>query len=155
VRALDPRLVRRARPVRVLLGVDVAAVAVSAHAAGSLDRVLIAMLALLALASFEALQSGPSGSRKTTIVNLLVRFLDPEDGRVTLGGRDPREYRQEDVRRAIAVAGQDSHLFSTTIRENVRLARPDASDAEIEDALRRARILEGLDRMDEIMRLRG
>src|SRR5205814_8377210 len=60
----------------------------------------------------------------------------------TLGGRDLREYRQEDVRRAIAVAGQDSHLFSTTIRENVRLARTDATDDEIEDALRRARILD-------------
>jgi ABC-type transport system involved in cytochrome bd biosynthesis fused ATPase/permease subunit len=50
---------------------------------------------------------------------------------VTLAGRDLREYRQEDVRRAIAVAGQDSHLFSTSIRENVRLARPGASDADV------------------------
>jgi ATP-binding cassette, subfamily C, bacterial CydC len=85
---------------------------------------------------------GPSGAGKTTVVNLLVRFLDPEAGRVTLGGRDLREYRQEHVRRVIAVAGQDSHLFSTTIRENVRLARTDATDDEIEDALRRARILD-------------
>jgi thiol reductant ABC exporter CydC subunit len=85
---------------------------------------------------------GPSGAGKTTVANLLVRFLDPEAGRVTLGGRDLREYRQEDVRRAIAVAGQDSHLFSTTIRENVRLGRDDATDDEIEDALRRARILD-------------
>jgi len=51
-----------------------------------------------------------------------------------------REYRQEDVRRAIAVAGQDSHVFSASIRENVRLARPDAEDGEIEGALRRARL---------------
>jgi ABC-type multidrug transport system fused ATPase/permease subunit len=85
---------------------------------------------------------GPSGGGKTTVANLLVRFLDPEAGRVTLGGRDLREYRQEDLRRAIAVAGQDSHLFSTTIRENVRLGRVDADDDEIEDALRRARILD-------------
>jgi ATP-binding cassette, subfamily C, bacterial CydC len=84
---------------------------------------------------------GPSGSGKTTLANLLLRFVDPEEGRVTLGGRDLREYRLEDVRRTVAVAGQDSHLFSTTIRENVRLARPDATDGEIEDALRRARIL--------------
>ena len=55
---------------------------------------------------------------------------------MTLDGRDLREYRQEDVRRAIAVAGQDSHLFSASIRENVRLARPEAGDAEIEHALR-------------------
>jgi thiol reductant ABC exporter CydC subunit len=85
---------------------------------------------------------GPSGAGKTTVVNLLVRFLDPEAGRVTLGGRDLRGYRQEDVRRAIAVAGQDSHIFSTTIRANVRLARPDATDDELEDALERARLLD-------------
>jgi ABC-type multidrug transport system fused ATPase/permease subunit len=83
---------------------------------------------------------GPSGAGKTTIVNLLLRFLDPEDGRVTIAGRDLREYRQEDVRSTFAVAGQDSHLFSTSIRENVRLARPTADDAAVEGALRRARI---------------
>jgi ABC-type multidrug transport system fused ATPase/permease subunit len=77
---------------------------------------------------------------KTTVVNLLLRFLDPEEGRVTLAGRDLREFRQRDVRRAIAVAGQESHLFSASIRDNVRLARPDAGDDEIEQALRHARI---------------
>jgi ATP-binding cassette subfamily C protein CydC len=81
---------------------------------------------------------GASGAGKTTIVNLLLRFLDPESGRVMLAGRDLREYRQEDVRRIIAVAGQDAHLFSASIRENVRLARPEASDRDVEQALRRA-----------------
>jgi ATP-binding cassette, subfamily C, bacterial CydC len=85
---------------------------------------------------------GPSGSGKTTVANLLLRFVDPAEGRVALDGRDLREYRQEDVRSVLAVAGQDSHLFATTIRENVRLANPDASDAEVEEALRRARVLE-------------
>ena len=85
---------------------------------------------------------GESGAGKTTIVDLLLRFLDPEAGRLTLGGRDLRDYRQEDVRRAIAVAAQDAHLFSTSIRDNVRLARPEATDAEIEDALRQALILD-------------
>jgi ATP-binding cassette, subfamily C, bacterial CydC len=92
---------------------------------------------------------GPSGAGKTTVADLLVRFIDPVAGRVTLDGRDLRAYRQEDVRRAIAVAGQDSHIFSTTIRTNVRLARPDASDEEIEDALRRARILDWVRRLPE------
>jgi ABC-type multidrug transport system fused ATPase/permease subunit len=83
---------------------------------------------------------GPSGAGKTTVTNLLLRFLDPREGRVTLAGRDVREYRQEDVRRVFALAGQEAHLFDSTIRENVRLADPDATDAEVVDALRRARI---------------
>jgi ABC-type multidrug transport system fused ATPase/permease subunit len=57
-----------------------------------------------------------------------------------LDGHDLRHLRQEDVRGAFAVAGQDSYLFSTSIRENVRLARPGATDAEIDDALQRARV---------------
>jgi thiol reductant ABC exporter CydC subunit len=83
---------------------------------------------------------GPSGAGKTTIVNLLLRFLDPEAGRVTLAGRDLRQYRLADVRRVISVAGQDSHLFSAGIGENVRLARPQADDRAVEEALRRAQI---------------
>jgi ATP-binding cassette, subfamily C, bacterial CydC len=83
---------------------------------------------------------GPSGAGKTTVVNLLLRFLDPVAGRVTLDGRDLRDYRQQDVRRAIAVAGQDAHLFSTSIRENVALSRPRCTDAELTAALDQARI---------------
>jgi thiol reductant ABC exporter CydC subunit len=197
----------------------VLAVAVSAHAAGTLDRVLIALLALGSLAAFEAVQPlpealrelratlaagarvlelterestvadpadplpaprapftvalegvrvryasgeepalddvslrlepgrriallGRSGSGKTTVANLLLRFVDPESGRVTLSGNDLREYRREDVRRAIAVSGQDAHLFSTTIRANLLIARPGATEPELEAALRSARILD-------------
>jgi len=229
----DHRLVRVARRaaladgtgdgLRLLVtGLTVAGmltVAVSAHSAGSLDRVLIALLALASLAAFEAVQPlpealrefratvvagervleltgrepaiaesanplplprapfavalehvrvrygpdelpalddlsmrlepgrrvallGRSGSGKTTVANLLLRFVDPEAGRVTLAGRDLREYRLEDVRRAIAVSGQDAHLFSASIRANLRLARPDATDEELEAALRSARILD-------------
>jgi thiol reductant ABC exporter CydC subunit len=236
MRGADRALVRLARRDAVVggaadaLGLAVAgvtvagvlAVAVDASAAGQLDRVLIAMLALLALASFEAVQPlsaaarelpgtlaagrrilalcdrepavadpdapldppdapfavslegvraryagderpaldgfslrlepgrrvalvGASGAGKTTVVNLLLRFLDPEAGRVTLAGRDLREYRQQDVRRTIAVAGQESHLFSASIRENVRLARPEAPDREIALALRRARLWPWID----------
>jgi thiol reductant ABC exporter CydC subunit len=204
----------------VITGLTVAgvlAVAVGAANDGRIDRVLIALLALLALASFEAVTPlavaarelsktlaagrrvleltdqapavadpvdpipapvwpfavelegvrarypgqprpaldgvslrlepgervalvGASGAGKTTITNLLLRFLDPESGRVTIAGCDLCRYRLEDVRRVFAVAGQDSHVFTASIRDNVRLANPGASDWEIEQALRRARV---------------
>ena len=83
---------------------------------------------------------GPSGSGKTTVTSLLLRFLDPESGRVTIAGRDIREFRQEDVRATFALAGQDAHLFDSTIRANLLLARPEAPETELWSALRRARI---------------
>jgi thiol reductant ABC exporter CydC subunit len=195
----------------------VLALAVSAHASGRLDRVLVATVALLALASFEAVVMlpgtahelgatlasgrrvlelidrpvtvvdapsavalpsqpavvalervsvryrangdlvldsfdlrlepggrlalvGESGAGKTTVTRLLLRFLDPESGRVTIGGRDVRAMRQEDVRRTFALAGQEAHIFNSTIRENLLLARPDAVDPELMQALHRARL---------------
>jgi ATP-binding cassette, subfamily C, bacterial CydC len=193
--------------------VGVLAVSVRAHEQGALDRVLVAMLALLALASFEAVAGlpsaarelsgtlaagrrvlelidrepavrdpseplarvvgvppvalervtahyrsderpaldgfdlrlepgrrialvGQSGAGKTTVTNLLLRFLDPDEGRVTIDGRDLRDYRQEDVRRTFAVAGQDAHVFDSTIRANLLLARPDADEGRLDQALR-------------------
>jgi ATP-binding cassette, subfamily C, bacterial CydC len=83
---------------------------------------------------------GPSGAGKTTVTNLLFRFLDPERGRVTIAGRDVREYRQEDVRHTFALAGQEAHVFASTIRANLLLARPAASDNDLEDALERAQL---------------
>lgn len=230
VRAADAELVRLGRRdalaggaadalMLLIAGLTVAgllALAVEAHSAGTLDRVLVATLALLALASFDAVVPlaagaretsgllaagrrvletmerkplvcdpaephpgpprrapvelvgvtarygaeepvlrgfalrleagrrvalvGPSGAGKTTVTNLLLRFLDPIEGRVTIAGHDVREYRQEDVRAMFALAGQDAHVFDSTIRENLRLARPDVVDAELWVALQRARL---------------
>jgi len=205
--------------------VAVLALAVAAHDTGTLDRVLVATLALLALASFDAvaplpgaarelagtlasggrvlelterepaivdppvpahgplrrstvaLESitarydagppvlegfdlslepgsrvalvGPSGSGKTTVTNLLLRFLDPAEGRVTIGGEDVRGLRQEDVRRMFALAGQEAHVFASSIRENLRLARPDATDDELLAALRRARLADWVESLPD------
>ena len=82
--------------------------------------------------------TGPSGAGKSTVAALLVRFLDPAAGAVTIGGIDLRELTQHDVRSANVLDGQDAYLFATTIRENVRLARPAAGDDELRSALARA-----------------
>jgi ATP-binding cassette subfamily C protein CydC len=81
---------------------------------------------------------GESGAGKTTIAGVLVRFLELEGGRATLDGRDLGDYASDDVRGLVALADQDAHLFSTTIRENVRFARPGSSDEQIVAALGRA-----------------
>jgi ATP-binding cassette, subfamily C, bacterial CydC len=221
--------------------VGVLAAAVAAHNAGALDRVFVAALALLALASFESVAPlaqtarefaatlaagrnvlelvdrepairdvaepahllhdapavalervtagyadgeppvltefdlrlepgrkvalvGPSGAGKTTVINLLFRFLDPAAGRVTIDGRNVHEYAQEDVRGTFALAGQNAHLFDTSIRANLLLARPDASESELNAVLGRARLADwvatlpdGLDTIvgEEGMRLSG
>ena len=231
VREADRELVRLGRRDALVAGladallvlvagvttIAVLAIAVAANDAGTLDRVLVAALALLALASFDPVSSlvggarelagtlasgqrvlelvdrepsvseppepspavrgsatvelqgvtarypsaaapalrsfdlrlepgsrvalvGPSGAGKTTVTNLLLRFLDPEEGRVTIGGVDIRSWRQEDVRRTFALAGQDAHVFDSSIRENLRVGRPEATDDELRDALRRARL---------------
>ena len=83
---------------------------------------------------------GPSGSGKTTVVNLLLRFWDPQQGRITLGGHDICTLSLTELRNYISVVQQDAYLFNTTIRDNIRIGKPDATDAEIEDAARKAYI---------------
>ncbi len=78
---------------------------------------------------------GRSGIGKSTLADLLVRFADPHEGRITLGGADLRDVAQEDVRRVVRLAGQGAHLFATTIRQNVLLARPGAAEADVIAAL--------------------
>ena len=78
---------------------------------------------------------GSSGAGKTTLAELLVRFRDPERGRVTLDGIDVRRLSQDDLRQAVLLSDQDAHLFNTTIRENLLIARRDAPEGELWRAL--------------------
>ena len=77
---------------------------------------------------------GPSGAGKTTILQLLLRFYDPQQGRVTLDGIDLRDMARADFRKAIALVPQDPVIFAASARENIRFGRPEASDAEVEAA---------------------
>lgn len=83
---------------------------------------------------------GTSGAGKSTVINLMLRFWDPEAGRILLGGSDLRRYPMMQLRRLFSVVSQDVFLFSDSIRENIRLGRPEASDAEVEEVASRARI---------------
>ncbi|NPA90205.1 MAG: thiol reductant ABC exporter subunit CydC [Chloroflexi bacterium] len=83
---------------------------------------------------------GPSGAGKSTLVNLLLRFWDYEEGHIYLGGHELRSYHQDDARRLMSVISQNTYLFNGTVRDNLLLAKPDATDEEIVAAARRARI---------------
>ena len=81
---------------------------------------------------------GSSGAGKTTIAHLCLRFWDPDAGEIRLAGHDLRAWRLDDLRREIALVAQDTYLFNDTLRANVLLARPTATDAELQAALARA-----------------
>jgi ATP-binding cassette, subfamily B, bacterial len=84
---------------------------------------------------------GPSGAGKSTVFNLLLRFYDPERGTVRLDGIDVRDLRLAELRRAMATVPQEPVLFSTSVAENIRYGRPDASDAEVKAAAEAASAL--------------
>jgi ATP-binding cassette, subfamily B, bacterial len=85
---------------------------------------------------------GATGAGKSTLAKLLVRAYDPSEGRVAFGGIDLREAPLDELRRRIVFVPQEGHLFSGTIGDNVRLARPGATDGEVREALRRVGALE-------------
>ncbi|MFF8552764.1 thiol reductant ABC exporter subunit CydD [Streptomyces sp. NPDC015501] len=85
---------------------------------------------------------GPSGSGKTTLAQVLLRFLDASSGTYRLGGVEASALDSDTVRRSVGLCAQDAHVFDSTIRENLRLARPGASDPDLYEALSRARLLD-------------
>lgn len=92
---------------------------------------------------------GPSGAGKSTLGHLLLRFWDYQEGQILLGGRDLRACNQEEVRRLFAVVSQHTHLFTATVRENLLLARPDASESQMIEAARQAQIDELIQSLPE------
>ena len=92
---------------------------------------------------------GASGAGKSTLSRLLFRFYDVAGGRILIDGQDLRDVTQSSVRAALGIVPQDTVLFNDTIRYNIAYGRPGASDAEVEDAARRAHILGFIERMPD------
>ena len=102
---------------------------------------------------------GPSGAGKTTIASLFLRFWDPGIGSVRLDGHDLREFGLDELRRRVALVAQDTYLFNDTLRNNILLARPEASEAEVTAAVEQAALTEFMaslpDGLDTIVGERG
>jgi len=92
---------------------------------------------------------GASGAGKSTVANLLLRFWDPQQGAITLGGVDLRRLRLDDLRSHIALVAQDTYLFNDTLEANIRLAGRDVSDADVRRALDRAALSEFVERLPD------
>ena len=92
---------------------------------------------------------GPSGAGKSTVFQLLLRFYDPQAGRILLDDTDVREVDPQDLRRRIGLVSQDPIIFSTNAWENIRYGRPDALDEEVREAARAAGCIEFLDALPE------
>ncbi len=109
------------------------------------DRDALAGLDLILEEGRRIAVVGPSGSGKTTLAQALLRFLDTDAGSYTLGGVDAHALDGDDVRRLVGLCAQDAHLFDSSVRENLLLARKDATEADLRDALCRARLLDWAD----------
>jgi len=81
---------------------------------------------------------GPSGAGKSTVISLIPRFYDPAEGEILIDGQDIAHVTKQSLRNGIAYVSQQPYLFEGTIRDNIRYGRPDATDAEIEEAARHA-----------------
>lgn len=92
---------------------------------------------------------GPSGAGKSTMASLVSRYYDPTAGAILIDGHDIRTVTQQSVRDAIGVVAQDPHLFHATVGENLRYARPGATDAELREACRAAQVLEVIERLPD------
>ncbi|HEX6249454.1 MAG TPA: thiol reductant ABC exporter subunit CydD [Nocardioidaceae bacterium] len=97
---------------------------------------------------------GPSGSGKSTLAAVLLRFLDPVAGTYTIAGIPASAMLLDDVRRCVGLVDDDPHVFSSTVYENVRLARPDATEADVERALRAVRLGPWLDELPDRLHTR-
>ena len=120
------------------------------------DKIVLKNLSLYAKPGQKIAFVGSTGAGKTTVTNLLNRFYDIQEGEITIDGRDIKSYSRKSLRQNIAMVLQDTHLFTGTVRENIRYGRLDATDEEVEQAAKVAsahsfimRLEDGYDTMIE------
>jgi ATP-binding cassette subfamily C protein CydCD len=92
---------------------------------------------------------GPSGAGKSTLAQLLMRFWDPQQGTVRIEGEDIREYRLDELRRAIGIVSQETYLFNDSLAGNLRIARPDAGEEELLRAVEQAELKDLVERLPD------
>lgn len=102
------------------------------------DKIILKHMDLYAHAGQKVAFVGSTGAGKTTVTNLLNRFYDIQEGSITIDGVDIKDYERKSLRSHIAMVLQDTHLFTGTVRENIRYGRPDATDEEVEQAAKTA-----------------
>lgn len=102
------------------------------------DKIILKHMDLYAHAGQKVAFVGSTGAGKTTVTNLLNRFYDIQEGSITIDGIDIKDYERKSLRSHIAMVLQDTHLFTGTVRENIRYGRPDATDEEVEQAAKTA-----------------
>ena len=143
-----------ADPPRPRPAPDTAELRLDAVGAGWGGRPVLADLDLRIAPGEKVAVVGPSGSGKSTLAGLLLRFRDPDAGAVRLGGVDYPEMALASVRERVGYVDDDPHVFGSSLVENVRFARPGATDAEVEQALRRAHLGTWLDQLPDGVRTR-
>lgn len=102
------------------------------------DHLILKDISLYAHPGQKIAFVGSTGAGKTTITNLINRFYDIEEGKITIDGLDVKEYRMSDLRKNIAMVLQDTHLFTGSVMDNIRYGRPDATDEEVINAAKLA-----------------
>lgn len=102
------------------------------------EKNVLSNLSLYAKPGQKVAFVGSTGAGKTTITNLINRFYDVSEGKITYDGIDIKKIKKDDLRRSLAMVLQDTHLFTGTVRENIRYGRLDATDEEVKEAAKRA-----------------
>jgi ABC-type multidrug transport system fused ATPase/permease subunit len=92
---------------------------------------------------------GPSGAGKTSLAQLLMRFWDPDKGFISLNGIELRDFKLEDLRSRIALVAQDTYLFNNSLRENILVAKPDATELELSEAVKLSALSEVVESMPD------